>query len=212
MSFNILFEVKILRFVNECDLYYRSNFVIDIINKSRQIPSNIKFHYVTTDQSGVVLKIAAQYDRVLKLELKKNYHWKRAMYGGWILSNHPFLSQCIRDLSELINSLILVSPLVDSSESKQQNSAAEDPVTNMEEGTGNESDTTAHMLMEGLKKQRRSSQGYPEHAIVDSDDEDVVEKEDYLKGKMKTQRDTEGYALGTETSDEESCMVEIDLN
>ena len=83
----------------------------------------------------------------------------------------------------------------------------------MEEGTGNESDTTAHMLMEGLKKQRRSSQGYPEHAIVDSDEEDVVEQEDYLKGKMKTQRSfSQGYALGTESSDEESCMVEIDLN
>ena len=34
-------------------------------------PSNINFHYVTTDQSGVVLKIAAQYDHALKLDLKK---------------------------------------------------------------------------------------------------------------------------------------------
>ena len=156
MSFNILFEVKILRFVNECDLYYRSNFVIDIINKSGQIPLNIKFHYVTTDQSGVVLKIAAQYDRALKLDLK-TLSLEEAMYGGWVLSNHPLLSQLIRDRSELIKSLFSVSPLVDSSESKQQNSEAEDPVTNMEEGTGNESDTTAHMLMEGLKKQRRRS-------------------------------------------------------
>ena len=194
MSFNILFEVKILRFVNECDLYYRGNFVIDIINKSGQIPLNIKFHYVTTDQSGVVLKIAAQYDRALKLDLK-TLSLEEAMYGGWVLSNHPLLSQLIRDRSELIKSLFSVSPLVDSSESKQQNSEAEDPVTNMEEGTGNESDTTAHMLMEGLKKQRRSSQGYPEHAIVDSDEEDIVEKEDYLKGKMKTQRSLSQVSL-----------------
>ena len=151
--------------------------------------------------------------RFYRVRFKKKYHWKRATCGGWVLSNHPPLLQLIRDRSELINSLISVSPLVDSSESKKKNSAAEDPVANMEEGTGNESDTTAHMLMEGLKKQRRSSQGYPEYAIVDSDDEDVVEQEDYLKGKMKTQRSlSQGYALGTESSDEESCMVEIDLN
>ena len=42
-------------------------------------PSKIKFHYVTTDQSGVKLKIAAQYYHALKLDLKK-YHWKTAMY------------------------------------------------------------------------------------------------------------------------------------
>ena len=44
-------------------------------------PSNIKFHYVKTDQSGVVLKIAAQYDHALKLDLKKvsleaNHIWR----------------------------------------------------------------------------------------------------------------------------------------
>ena len=82
-----------------------------------------------------------------------------------------------------------------------------------QEGAENESDTTADMLVESLRKQRRGSQGYPEYAVVDSDDEDVVEKEYYLKGKMKTQRSlSQGYALGTGSSDEESCMVEIDLN
>lgn len=67
--------------------------------------------------------------------------------------------------------------------------------------------------MEGLKKQRRVSQGYPENAIVDSENEDVVEQEDYLKEKMRKQRRlSQGYANGSGSSDEESAMVEIDLN
>ena len=48
----------------------------------------------------------------------------------------------------------------------------------MEEGTA---DTSGQVLMDGLRKQRRESQGYPENAIVDSDSEEVVEKEDYMK-------------------------------
>ena len=95
-------------------------------------------------------------------------------------------------------------------------SDAEETVIKMEEGilttAGDDSDTTDRMLMEGLKKQRRGSQGYPENTIVDSDD-DVVEQEDYLRGKMKKQRRlSQGYADGSGSSDEESTMVEINLN
>ena len=85
----------------------------------------------------------------------------------------------------------------------------------MEEGiaTGDKKDTAARALMEGLKKQRRGSQGYRENAIVDSEDDDVVEQEDYLRGKMKQQRRmSQGYADGSGSSDEESAMVEINLN
>ena len=42
---------------------------------------------ITTCQSGAALKIAAR----PRLNLKKNYHWKRPMYGGFILLPHPFL-------------------------------------------------------------------------------------------------------------------------
>ena len=84
----------------------------------------------------------------------------------------------------------------------------------MEEGGATDkTDTTAHALMEGLKKQRRSSQGFPENAVVDSEDDDVVEQEDYLRGKMKKQRRmSQGYADGSGSSDEESALVEINLN
>ena len=57
MSFNILFEIKILRFVNECNLFFYWH-----DKQKSPKPSNMKFHNVTTDQSGVVLEIAAQYD------------------------------------------------------------------------------------------------------------------------------------------------------
>ena len=33
-------------------------------------PSNIKFHYIITDQSSVRFKIAAEYEHVLKLDFK----------------------------------------------------------------------------------------------------------------------------------------------
>ena len=83
----------------------------------------------------------------------------------------------------------------------------------MEKGQGNESDSTEQALIEGLRKQRRGSQGYPENAIVDSEDEDVVEQEDYLREKMKKQRRfSQGYADGSGSSDDESVMVEINLN
>ena len=84
----------------------------------------------------------------------------------------------------------------------------------MEEGTVvTEPDTTAQALMAGLRKQRRGSQGFPENAIVDSEEDDVVEEEEYLKGKMKKQRRlSQGYADGAGSSDEESAMVEINLN
>lgn len=91
----------------------------------------------------------------------------------------------------------------------QRISDVEDPVSQMEEGTvAAESDTTARALMEGLKKQRRISQGFPENAIVDSEDEDVVEKEDYLREKMKKQRRlSQGYAEGMGSSDEETVIT-----
>ena len=74
-------------------------------------------------------------------------------------------------------------------------------------------DTSVYMLIEGLRKQRRESQGYPKNAIVDSDSEEVVEKEEYVKGKMKKQRRlSQGYAEGSGSSDDEPGMVEINLN
>ena len=83
----------------------------------------------------------------------------------------------------------------------------------MEEGHGNESDPTGQALIKGLKKQRRGTQGYPLNAIVDSEDEDVVEQEDYIREKMKKQRSySQGYAVGSGSSEEESTMVEINLN
>ena len=86
----------------------------------------------------------------------------------------------------------------------------------MEEGTAAETqsqDTAAQALIEGLKRQRRNSQGFPENAIVNSEDDDVIEEEDYLKEKLKKQRrHSQGYATEAVSSDEESNMVEINLN
>ena len=86
----------------------------------------------------------------------------------------------------------------------------------MEDGTSTatqSTDTTAEALMKGLQKQRRSTQGFPENAIVDSEEDDVVEEHEYLMAKMKKQRrHSQGYADGAKSSDEESDMVEINLN
>ena len=80
-----------------------------------------------------------------------------------------------------------------------------------EKGTGDESDTAEHMLEAGLRKQRRSSQGYPKN--VKSDDSLLAEEEDYLKKNMKKQRSaSRGYSLENQSSDEDSAMLEIDLN
>ena len=74
-------------------------------------------------------------------------------------------------------------------------------------------ETVAQGLIEGLKRQRRNSQGFPENAIVNSENDDVIEEEDYLKEKMKKQRRlSQGYATEAVSSDEESNMVEINLN
>ena len=97
-----------------------------------------------------------------------------------------------------------------SSASEPAGSEAEDAVCRMEEGTA---DTSGQALMEGLRKQRRESQGYPENAILDSDSEEVVEKEDYMKEKMKKQRRlSQGYAEGSGSSEDEPVMVEINLD
>ena len=86
----------------------------------------------------------------------------------------------------------------------------------MEEGTAAEAqsqDATAQALIEGLKRQGRSSQGFPENAIVNSEDGVVIEKEDYLREKMKKQRRlSQGYVNEAVSSDEESNMIEINLN
>lgn len=90
-----------------------------------------------------------------------------------------------------------------------------DPMSRMEKGnaTPKDSETPAHALAEGLKKQRRGSQGFPENAIVDSDDGDVVEQEDYLRQKMKKQRRmSQGYADGYKSGDEEPTAVEVLIN
>lgn len=90
------------------------------------------------------------------------------------------------------------------------NRAAEKKGSNKKE-TGDESDTAEHMLEAGLRKQRRSSQGYPKN--VKSDDSLLAEEEDYLKKNMKKQRSvSRGYALGNQSSDEDSAMLEIDMN
>lgn len=89
-------------------------------------------------------------------------------------------------------------------------------MSQMEEGACaavTETDASTEVLLEGLKKQRRSSQGFPENAIVDSEEEDVVEQEDYLREKMRKQRRmSQGYADGARSSGEESDMVQIHLN
>ena len=46
---------------------------------------------IKADQSETFLKITARQDLALKLDLK-NYHWKRPMYGGFVLLDHPLLN------------------------------------------------------------------------------------------------------------------------
>ena len=98
------------------------------------------------------------------------------------------------------------------SASEQDGSEADDDDSFyiMEEGSA---DSSAMVLREGLRKKRKESQGYPKNALVDSDTEEVVEKEEYVKGKMKKQRRrSQGYAEGTGSSeDEPPGMAKINL-
>ena len=96
----------------------------------------------------------------------------------------------------------------------EQNYFDGDPLSQMEKGCAppKDSETPAHALMEGLKKQRRGSQGFPKNAIVDSDDGDVVEQEDYLRQKMKKQRRmSQGYVDGYKSTDDEAAAVEVQI-
>ena len=90
------------------------------------------------------------------------------------------------------------------------NRAVEEQGSN-KKGTENKSDTVKHKLKAGPRKQQRGPQGHAKK--VKSDESLLANKEDYLEKKIKTQRSfSQGYAARTEFSDEESAMVEIDLN
>lgn len=96
-----------------------------------------------------------------------------------------------------------------SRECKRQTLAQEDSLSKMEKGSGYEFETFEHLLKEGLKKQRRGSQGYPECGIVNTDDSDVVEEVDYLKEKMmKQRRGSQGYPENVKS--DESLLTEDD--
>ncbi|EDO43762.1 predicted protein [Nematostella vectensis] len=75
------------------------------------------------------------------------------------------------------------------------------------EPTGNAEDT----LVNTLHALRRKSQGYPEGDIIDSNDEDAVEPETYIKEKLEQhRRHSLGYPRDEHSSDD--AMDEIDLN
>lgn len=78
-------------------------------------------------------------------------------------------------------------------------------------GTGNKSDPVENKLKASLRKQQSDPQGHAKK--VKSDESLLANWEDDLEKKIKTPRSfSQGYAAGTEFSDEESAMVEIDLN
>lgn len=78
-------------------------------------------------------------------------------------------------------------------------------------GTEKKSDPVENKLKASLRKQQSDTQGHAKK--VKSDESLLANWEDYLEKKIKTPRSfSQGYAAGTEFSDEESAMVEIDLN
>lgn len=90
------------------------------------------------------------------------------------------------------------------------NRAVEEQGSN-KKGTGNKSDPVENKSKASLRKQQSDPQGHAKK--VKSDESLLANWEDYLEKKIKTPRSfSQGYAAGTEFSDEESTMVEIDLN
>ena len=86
------------------------------------------------------------------------------------------------------------------------------PVLQAEEGLGTRTGC-AKTSDEGLKRHLRMPPGIPEKEIFTTDEEDVVDKEQYIKGKLKMQRRrSQGYSNGSaSSSDDDTCVVEINL-
>ena len=80
--FSTLFEVEEIR-------QQITTEVILLLTQQTKAAKTIKHQISLRHQSGVVLKIES-----LQLYLK-NYHWKRATYGGWVLLNHSLLLKYI---------------------------------------------------------------------------------------------------------------------
>ena len=54
-TFSTLFKIKVFRFIDKLDVYYRRHFL-----KAEQQSGQLRHHVITTDQSGVFPKIASQ--------------------------------------------------------------------------------------------------------------------------------------------------------
>ena len=54
-TFSTLFEIKVFRFIDKLDVYYRRHFL-----KAEQQIGQLRHRVITTDQSGVFPKIASQ--------------------------------------------------------------------------------------------------------------------------------------------------------
>ena len=54
-TFSTLFKIKVFRFIDKLDVYYRRHFL-----KAEQQSGQLSHHVTTTDQSGVFPKIASQ--------------------------------------------------------------------------------------------------------------------------------------------------------
>ena len=54
-TFSTLFKIKVFRFIDKVDVYYRRHFL-----KAEQQSGQLRHHVITTDQSGVFPKIASQ--------------------------------------------------------------------------------------------------------------------------------------------------------
>jgi hypothetical protein len=64
-------------------------------------------------------------------------------------------------------------------------------------------------LTHRLLKQRRQSQGYPTHDIIESEEEDAVDPESYIKDKMRGLR---RHSMGYPQDSDSEGMEDIDLN
>lgn len=162
-------------------------------------------------------------EHLLKEDSKKQRKKKRGSKGyperGTVNKDDSFVAKCVdylkgkmkkqqRGSEENRENVKSHNPLL--TEDNGLNRAVEEQGSN-KKGTENKSDTVKHKLKAGPRKQQSGPQGHAKK--VKSDESLLANKEDYLEKKIKTQRSfSQGYAARTEFSDEESAMVEIDLN
>ncbi|KAK3731512.1 hypothetical protein QZH41_008544 [Actinostola sp. cb2023] len=139
--------------------------------------------------SGVIGLVSSLIGAVFIILKRRTSHKYVGRINVFELYNNPIKLPCIFFFSKYHYDFL--TPTEDEEDEEPNNEHIEDGLANK------------------LKKLRRQSQGYPSQDIIDSEEEEAVDQDSYIKEKMKSQRrHSMGYSLENESGD---AMEDIDL-